>query len=64
MDMDYIQHDLAKARMLLRLGFTKASREYMSDEDAIMRVAFEILTVLSKNIESSSKKAAERLALK
>ena len=47
---EYVRHDLSKAIRLLMIGFTKTS-EYMSDEDVIMRTAFETLITLKQNIE-------------
>jgi len=49
--LDYIKHELEKARMLLQIAFTKTDIGYLSEADAIVRVTHEMLLKLSSNIE-------------
>jgi len=53
-NVDYVRHDLDRIATLLRIGFMRVPHEYMSEDDAIMRTAFNDILKLSENIKKQA----------
>ena len=61
LNTNYIQYDLCKAITLLRMGIenTSTDPDEMDESNVVMRIAYQILSALNKNIKATAISAAK-----